>query len=284
MAEILKGKPLADSIIEDLKGRVDNLKEHDIFPTLAVVRLGERDDDLAYERGLKNKAVQSGIKVVVKELPIDANQKQVEHAIRDLNEDERIHGVLIFKPLPKHLDEKKICETLIPEKDMDGITGAAQADLYIGKNNFYAPCTAQSCVEILKYYGVELKGKRAAVIGRSPVIGKPVSMLLLNEHATVTICHSRSQELEKICSEAEVLIACAGRAKLVDDRFINENQVIIDVGINFDENGKMVGDVAFDEVEPGVKAITPVPGGVGAVTSALLMQHVVIAAEKVAAK
>ena len=191
----------------------------------------------------------------------------------------------MFRPLPKHLDENEACEALAPEKDVDGITRGSMASIYSGKGAGFAPCTAESCIEILKYNGVEMSGKRAVVIGRSLVIGKPVAMLLMANNATVTVCHSRTKDMPSVVKEADIVIACLGRAEMITADYFAPGQTVLDVGINWsEEKNKLVGDVAFDEVEPIVDAITPVPGGVGSGTTAVLIRHVVEAAEKAAAK
>lgn len=281
MTELLKGKPYVDSIIEELQARSDALKEKDIVPVLAVVRMGQREDDLAYERGLKKRAVSAGVSIKVYELAETAQQKDVEELIGELNADDKIHGVLIFEPMPAHIDAEKIHRRLTPKKDVDGVTAGSMATVYSGKGKGFAPCTAEGCVELLKFYGVEIEGKKAVVLGRSTVIGKPVSMLLLENNATVTVCHSRTKNLREVCREADIIIACMGKAKFVDGSFLREGQVVVDVGINFDEDGNMVGDVDTNAaIEAGVSGITPVPGGTGVVTTAILMKHVIEAAEK----
>ncbi|MBE6030486.1 MAG: bifunctional 5,10-methylenetetrahydrofolate dehydrogenase/5,10-methenyltetrahydrofolate cyclohydrolase [Clostridiales bacterium] len=281
MTELLKGKAYIDSIIEELQKRSDALKEKDIVPLLAVVRMGEREDDLAYERGLKKRAVSAGVVVKVHMLPETADQKDVENLIGDLNADDKVHGILVFEPMPAHIDSEKVHKRLTPAKDVDGVTSGSMATVYSGTGKGFAPCTAEGCVELLKFYGVELAGKRVVVLGRSTVIGKPVSMLLLAENATVTICHSKTTDLPAICKEADILIACIGKGKFVGEQYLREGQVIVDVGINFDEEGNMTGDVDMEAAQSvGVAAITPVPGGVGMVTTAMLMKHVIESAER----
>jgi methylenetetrahydrofolate dehydrogenase (NADP+)/methenyltetrahydrofolate cyclohydrolase len=200
--------------------------------------------------------------------------------LRKINDDDSVHGVLLLKPLPAHMDEKTVCSELMPSKDVDGITEASMAGVYSNSGMGYPPCTAEACLEILKFYGIERKGKKAAVIGRSLVIGKPVAMMLIKEDATVTICHTKTTDMPQICSEAEILIAAAGKAKTVDGKYFNSGQIVIDVGINVDDDGNLCGDVDFSAAEGRVKAVTPVPGGVGTVTTGILMKHVVEAAEK----
>ena len=280
MAEILRGKPVADAITEDIKNRSDILREKGKIPTLAIVRVGENSADMAYERGAMKRSEKAGVYVERILLPEDANTAQVVATVEKLNEDDAIDGVLIFSPLPKHIDEDLVRNTLVAEKDVDGIGDRAMAGVYSGQDIGYSPCTAQACIEILKHYNVPIKGKKATVIGRSLIIGKPVAMMLMKEHATITVCHTRTENIQDEAKAGEIVIAAAGRAKMMDQSFMTENQVIIDVGINVDEDGNMCGDVDFDAAEKIAKAVTPVPGGVGSVTTSILMKHVVEAAEK----
>ena len=282
MAKLLKGAEAAKALTEQLIARADELKKSGIKPCLAIVRVGERDDDIAYERGAMKRCEKVGIEVKNVLLPIDTTQEALIEEIEKINKDNDIHGVLLFRPLPKHIDDAAVCEALAAEKDMDGITRGSLAAIYSGRGEGYAPCTAQSCIEILKYFGIPVAGKRAVVIGRSLVIGKPVSMLLLNENATVTTCHSRSENLPQICREADIIIAAAGKAAMVTKEYVKPGQTVLDVGIHVDDEGNMCVDTAFAEIEPIVDAITPVPGGVGSVTTAILASHVIEAAEKVA--
>jgi len=280
MAEILKGAPVAAAMSEELIARAEKLKENGITPTLAILRVGERPDDISYETGAMKRCDKIGIAVKRFLLPADCTGEQLLDTIREINGDAAIHGCLMFRPLPDKAMEAAACELLAPEKDVDGMTSGSLATVFAGKGNGYAPCTAQACIELLDYYGVELSGKRAAVIGRSLVIGKPVAMMLQQRNATVTVCHTKTVNPAAICREAKILIAAAGKAGVVDGMYAAHGQTIVDVGINVDENGKLCGDVKFDEVEPLVKAITPVPAGVGSVTTAVLAKHVIEAAEK----
>lgn len=280
MALLLKGAAAAAKLTDITSAKVAQLKEREIIPTLAIVRLGERSDDIAYERGAVKRCGQTGIEVVKHTLPESTAQSELLKLIEQLNCDNSVHGVLIMRPLPKHIDDHAVVSALSPAKDVDGITMGSMAAIYSGAGEGFAPCTAQACVEILKHYEIPLEGKKAAVVGRSLVIGKPVSQLLLKENMTVTTCHSRSQKLEEICREADVIIAAAGKAKMVTAEFVSEGQTVIDVGIHDDGNGGLCGDVKFDDVSETVYAITPVPGGVGAVTTSVLASHVVDAAEQ----
>lgn len=280
MAEILKGAPVAAALSEELTLRVEQLNAAGIHPTLAIVRVGGNDSDLSYERGADKRCAKVGIAVRKFVLPEDCTQGQLQETIRKVNGDDSIHGCLMFRPLPKHLDERAACEALLPEKDVDCITGGSLQGVFTGERTGYPPCTAQACLEILDHYGYRLTGKRVTVIGRSLVIGRPVSMMLQSRNATVTMCHTKTVDMPSVCRGAEILVAAAGKAGVVDETYVAPGQTVIDVGINVDGSGKLCGDVAYEQVEPIVGAITPVPGGVGAVTTAVLAKHVVEAAEK----
>lgn len=282
MAELLKGKAVADSLTEKNKAKVEELKKAGIVPTLGIIRLGENPSDLSYERGALKRAEQTGVEVRKFVYESDITQEKLIDEIEKINNDDSIHGVLIFRPLPKHIDDKAVCDALAPEKDMDGITAGSMAGVFMDSGEGYPPCTAAACIEILDHYGVELQGKKVTVMGRSLVIGKPVAMMVMKKNATVTVCHSRTSidDFKAAGQNADVVIAALGKAKMVDAERIGDGQVIIDVGINVDEDGKLCGDVNFDEAEPKAAKITPVPGGVGSVTTAVLMKHVIEAAGK----
>lgn len=281
MATILRGKDVAAALSETLKGKVQLLRERGIHPTLAIIRVGEQAGDLAYERGAAKRCEALGVEARKVTLPEDCSQKQLMDAIHTINEDDSIHGCLLLRPLPKQLDEQAACEALHPAKDVDGITSGALAGVFTGSGAGFPPCTAQACLEILDHYGYDLRGRRTVVVGRSLVIGRPVAMMLLHRDATVTICHSRTADLAEECRRAEFLIAAVGRAGFVDGHCVAPGQVIIDVGINDDGQGGLCGDVAYDEASAVAAAITPVPGGVGAVTTAVLAKHVILAAARV---
>lgn len=280
MAELWKGAPAAAALMEDLTGRVERLASAGVTPTLAIVRVGERPDDRAYETGAVKRCEKAGVAVKRFPLPAGCSALELRAVLEHINAVSEIHGCLMLRPLPDPAMEEMACALLDPKKDVDCMTPAALAGVFAGKGWGYPPCTAQACLELLKYYGTDLTGKRAVVVGRSLVIGKPVSMLLQAENATVTMCHTRTKDLPAVCRGAEVLIAAAGRANLLGAAHVSPGQVVLDVGINVDESGKLCGDVKFDEAEPVVSAITPVPGGVGAVTTAVLVKHVVEAAER----
>ena len=282
MATILKGAPVVAAMNERNAALCEQLKAKGITPTLAVVRVGEREDDLSYERGVMTRCGKVGVEVKQYLLPADAAQDDLLKVIAEINADDAIHGCLLFRPLPKHLDDEAARRALDPRKDMDGITDGSMTAVYAGTKGGYPPCTAAACVALLKHYNIPIKGKRVVVIGRSLVIGKPVSLLLLAEHATVTICHSRSENLPEICREADILVVAAGKAGMVGAESVRAGQVVLDVGIHVGADGNLCGDTRFAEVEPVVEAITPVPGGVGTVTSTILASHVVEAAERAA--
>ena len=279
MAEVLKGAPVAAAITEDLILRAQALKARFVEPCLAILRVGERVDDLSYERAAMKRCEKVGIRTVNVTLPASCTQEDLIAAIDGINRDTGIHGCLMFRPLPRHLDELAACDALLPEKDVDCMTPRCMAAVYSGKGKGYAPCTAQAVIELLDYYGIPLSGKNIAVIGRSMVIGKPVSMLLQNRNATVTMCHTKTVNTDAICRRADILVVAAGKAGVVDDRFVNPGQIVVDVGVNAAPSGGICGDVRFDLVEPKVRAVSPVPGGVGSVTTAVLCKHVIEAAE-----
>ncbi len=280
MANILLGKDVADQMTVQLIERLVHLREKGVEPTLAIVRVGEKGDDIYYERGALKRAEKIGVRTMVHALPHDVGQDQLKALIEKINEDDSVHGCLLFRPLPAHLDETEICDTLCAKKDVDGISSASMAGVFTGSGTGFAPCTAEATLAMLKHNKIPIKGARATVIGRSLVIGKPVAMMLLAEHATVTICHTRTLDLPAVTRESDLIIACAGKAEMVRGDMVAPGQTVIDVGINETEDGKFVGDVAFDEVEPLVANISPVPRGVGSVTTTVLMQHVIEAAER----
>lgn len=280
MAELLKGAPVAGAITRRNVQAVEELKNRGIEPTLAIIRLGEKPGDLSYEKGAMKRADKTGVKVKQFVFPEDMTEKSLISEIKKINADDSIHGVLMFRPLPAHIDEKAVCETLAPEKDMDGITSGSMAGVFMDTEIGYPPCTAEAVMEILDHYDVQLKGSKVTVFGRSLVIGKPVAMMLMKRHATITICHSRTaiDDFRDAGHNADVVVSALGRAKMIGSEILGSGQTVIDVGINVDEEGNLCGDVNFDEVEPEAAAITPVPGGVGSVTTAVLMKHVIQAA------
>lgn len=288
MAELLKGKPVADCITEETAKKAAWLRERGVEPALAIIRVGENPSDLSYEKGALKRAESAGI--TVKQFIFDENagQEEIMDEIIRINGDDSIHGVLIFRPLPGHIDEAAVCEALEPAKDVDGITSGSMAGVFTDSGKGYPPCTAAACMEILEHYGYDLTGSKVTVMGRSLVIGKPVAMMAMKRNATVTICHSRTgkDDFREAGRNADVVIAALGRARMVTEEMLGRDQVIIDVGINVDDEGRLCGDVDFDGKNPeeglgaAAAAVTPVPGGVGSVTTAVLMKHVAEAAEK----
>lgn len=275
MAELLNGKIVAESLKDETLKAADELKAMGINPKLKIIRVGANPSDLSYERGAVKRMAGCNVETEVMELPEDITQEDFIKALKSVNEDENVHGILIFRPLPKQLDEEVLKYVIAPEKDVDCFSPTNVAKVMEGDESGFAPCTPTAVMEILKYYKIDLKGSNTVVLGRSMVVGKPVSMLLLKEHATVTICHSRTKNLPDVTAAAEVLVVGIGRAKMVKANFIKEGAIVVDVGINVDENGKLCGDVDFEECEPKAGMITPVPGGVGSVTTSVLAKHVV---------
>jgi len=279
MAELLKGSEVVNALNCKMNSMIGLLQDKRITPTLAILRVGEKPDDISYERSATKRCESVGVAVKSIVLPEDVTQGTLMQNIISLNEDRSVHGVLMFRPLPKHLSDEAIRAKLRPEKDVDGITDGSLAGVFTGSANGFAPCTAQACIEILDHYKIDCKGKRVVVIGRSLVVGKPVAMMLMGKHATVTICHTRTVDMPAIARNAEILIVAAGQMEGLTKEYFSPGQIVIDVGINWnDEKGKLCGDVKFEDAEPIVAAITPVPGGVGTVTTSVLVSHVVEAA------
>lgn len=281
MAERLRGKPVADAMKEDLVKRVEGLKAKGLTPKIGIIRVGANPDDLFYEGGIKKTSEGVGVSFEVFERSEEIDQEELEKLVSDVGADSSIHGILLFAPLPKHLDEKKIRALIPVEKDVDCMTLGGAGKVFADDVTGFPPCTPTACMEILKFYDIPLKGKEITVVGRSMVVGKPMAMLLLREHATVTICHSRTVDLDKVCASADILVAAVGRAKMIGKDYVKPGQIVIDVGINADPDnpGKYCGDVDYEAVEPIVERITPVPGGVGSVTTIMLLKHTVIACE-----
>jgi len=282
MAEIYKGKPVADALNEKMAADVAALKEKGVEPTLAILRVGERDDDLSYERGAMKRCAGVGVAVKNVVLPADVDADTFFKTLDELNNDPAVHGILMFRPLPRHLDGEKARKMLNPAKDVDGCTDGSLAGVFTNTALGFPPCTAQAAMEILDYYGVNCTGKRAAVIGRSLVVGRPAAMMLMHKNATPTVCHTKTVNMPEIIRQADIVIVCAGKMESIGAEYFREGQTFIDVGIGWnEEKGKLCGDVKFDEVEPIVAAITPVPGGVGSVTTSVLVSHVVEAAKRI---
>lgn len=290
MAKRLLGKEVNEALVASLQERTAALREKGVVPTLGIIRLGENPSDLSYEKGATKRAEEVGVAVKNYVLPETATKEEVLAVIDEVNADDSVHGVLMFRPLPKHLkaDQDEICNRLVPCKDVDSMTHMSNAGVFEGQALGYAPCTPSACMEILDYYGIDCKGKNAVVIGRSLVVGKPAAMMLMQKNATVTICHTKTVNTAEICRNADIIVSAAGVLNSLTADYVRPGQVVIDVSINWDENkpnakggkGAIAGDAKFDEVEAIVDAITPVPGGVGSVTTSVLMKHVVEAAER----
>ncbi len=279
MANILKGAPVAEAISKRSIENIEKLKKHGITPTLAILRVGERADDLSYEKGAVKQCEKTGVEVKKVVLPITADSDTFFSTLDALNKDESIHGILMFRPLPKHLDDEKARKMLAPEKDVDGCTDGSLAGVFTNTKMGFAPCTAQAAMEILDFYNIDCSGKKAVVLGRSLVVGRPAAMMLMHKNATVTICHTKTVNTADIAKDADIIIVCTGQMESVGKDYLKEGQTVIDVGISWNsEKNKLCGDVIFDEAEQTVENITPVPGGVGGVTTAVLVSHVVDAA------
>lgn len=279
--EILKGAPAAAALDEKTMAAAAQLAQKGINPCLAILRVGEKENDLAYERGAIKRCEKVGVAVCRVILPESVSQAELMTEIERLNADETVHGILMFRPLPKTLDEKAACAAIDARKDVDGVTGGSMAKVYSGLGEGFSPCTAQSVMEILKHYGIEISGKRVAVVGRSLVIGRPVAMLLMSENGTVTLCHTKTEDMPSVVREADIVVVASGKGESVGREYFRSGQSVIDVGISWSEaKQKIVGDVKLDEAEKIVRAVTPVPGGVGSVTTSVLAAHVVEAASR----
>ena len=275
--EILKGLPVANAINEKLIEEVKNLKGP--LPRLAIIRVGERPDDCSYERGAVKKMEKVGFRCSTFAFPGDIDNDTFQAEFDKINNDDDIDGILLLRPLPKHLDERSIEERIDPRKDLDGISPMNLAKVFAGDETGYGPCTAEAVIEMLDFAGIDPKGKRATVVGRSLVIGKPVAMMLMKRNATVTVCHTKTADMAGTCKNAEILVAAAGCAKMINKDFVAQDAVVIDVGINVDENGNLCGDVDFQDIEGRAAIATPVPGGVGSVTTSVLAKHLLKAAK-----
>lgn len=272
----LRGKKVSDGIKEYVSKELETLS---FVPKLAIVRVGENPDDMSYERGATKKLKSFGLDVASYVFPQDISDEDFKKAFKDINEDDEVTGILLLRPLPHTINEKDIENMIDPKKDLDGISPINIAKVFAGDTTGFSPCTAEAVIEVLKAYDIELTGKRVTVVGRSMVVGKPVSMLLLKENATVTMTHTRTVDLKKTCSDAEIVIAAAGRAKMLNSDYCGQDAVMIDVGINVDENGKLCGDVDYATLDGKASATTPVPGGVGTITTAVLAKHLIQAAK-----
>ncbi len=275
---VLKGAEVSAKIKEQV---TEELQKLESMPgKLAIIRVGERPDDMSYERGAKKKLESFGLEAESYAFPEEITDQEFKEAFQRINQDERITGILLLRPLPKQIREKDIEEMIDPKKDLDGISPKNIAKVFAGDETGFAPCTAEAVIQVLKAYHIPIAGKRVVIVGRSMVVGKPLSMLMLKENATVTICHTKTREIEETCRNGEILIAAAGKAKMLDKKYVGKDAVVIDVGINVDEEGKLCGDVDFKSIDGQAAMATPVPGGVGMVTTAVLAQHLVRAARE----
>lgn len=272
----LRGKKVSDGIKEYVSKELETLS---FVPKLAIVRVGENPDDMSYERSATKKLKSFGLDVASYVFPQDISDEAFKKAFKDINEDDEVTGILLLRPLPRTINEKDIENMIDPKKDLDGISPINIAKVFAGDTTGFSPCTAEAVIEVLKAYDIELTGKRVTVVGRSMVVGKPVSMLLLKENATVTMTHTRTVDLKKTCSNAEIVVAAAGRAKMLNSDYCGQDAVMIDVGINVDDNGKLCGDVDYSTLDGKASAATPVPGGVGTITTAVLAKHLIQAAK-----
>ena len=271
----LGGKEVADKIVEDLKIKVEELKGKGISPKLAILRVGARDDDLAYERGVLKRFESAGVEVEVTAVDAGISQEELDKTFDGINNDPKVHGILVFRPLPKGLSDEHMRRTIDPGKDSDFMDIRNMENVLAGVPDSAAPCTAEAVMALIKHYGIETKGKKVTVVGRSLVIGKPAALLLTTANATVTVCHTKTVNIEEECRKADIIVACCGVAKMITEKYVKPGQTVIDVGMNVDEQGRLCGDVDYEKVSEIADAVTPVPGGVGSITTAILLKHVV---------
>ena len=271
----LGGKEVADKIVEDLKIKVEELKGKGISPKLAILRVGARDDDLAYERGVLKRFESADVEVEVTAVDAGISQEELDKTFDGINNDPKVHGILVFRPLPKGLSDEHMRRTIDPGKDSDFMDIRNMENVLAGVPDCAAPCTAEAVMALIKHYNIETKGRKVTVVGRSLVIGKPVALLLTTANATVTVCHTKTADIETECRNADIIVACCGVAKMITDKFVKPGQTVIDVGMNVDEEGRLCGDVDYEKVAETAAAVTPVPGGVGSITTAILLRHVV---------
>ncbi len=271
----LGGKEVADKIVEDLKIKVEELKGKGISPKLAILRVGARDDDLAYERGVLKRFESADVEVEVTAVDAGISQEELDKTFDGINNDPKVHGILVFRPLPKGLSDEHMRRTIDPGKDSDFMDIRNMENVLAGVPDSAAPCTAEAVMALIRHYNIETKGKKVTVVGRSLVIGKPAALLLTTANATVTVCHTKTVNIEEECRNADIIVACCGVAKMITEKFVKPGQIVIDVGMNVDEEGRLCGDVDYEKVSEIADAVTPVPGGVGSITTAILLKHVV---------
>lgn len=277
LTDILKGNLVAEHIKEKIRLDVEELLKENKVPTLAIVRLGNNPGDISYEKSIVKNCESVGIKAKVIEKDEKISTEELSDLLEELNEDNSISGILVFRPLPNHIDEEVIRNKISPKKDVDCMHPLNLEKIFEGDMSGFAPCTPKAAMEVLKYYNIPVEGKKVVVVNRSMVVGKPLAMMLLKENATVTVCHSKTKDLHKITNDADIVVVALGKAKYFDKKYFNHNSVVIDVGVSLDENGKISGDVDYENVHTMVDKITPVPGGVGSVTTSILLSHVIIA-------
>ena len=277
MAIKIDGKKISADIKDELKEQVAQMKEQGQKVCLAVIQVGNDPASTVYVGNKKKACAYIGIESRAFELPEETTEAELLELIEQLNDDDTVHGILVQLPIPDHMDEKKVIDTISPKKDVDGFHPASVGALSIGEPGFVS-CTPAGIIQLLKRTGIEIEGKECVVVGRSNIVGKPMAMLLLRENGTVTICHSRTRDLREVCKRADILVAAIGKPKFFDDSYVKDCAVVIDVGIHRDANNKLCGDVDYDKVVDKVSAITPVPGGVGPMTIAMLMNNCVEAA------
>ncbi len=274
----LCGKEVADKIVEDLKIKVEELKGKGISPKLAILRVGAREDDLAYERGVLKRFESAGVEVEVTAVDAGISQEELDKTFDGINNDPKVHGILVFRvfrPLPKGLSDEHMRRTIDPGKDSDFMDIRNMENVLAGVPDSAAPCTAEAVMALIRHYNIETKGKKVTVVGRSLVIGKPAALILTTANATVTVCHTKTVNIEEECRNADIIVACCGVAKMITEKFVKPGQIVIDVGMNVDEEGRLCGDVDYEKVSEIADAVTPVPGGVGSITTAILLKHVV---------
>lgn len=281
MAKILKGADVVASMNKKLSVRVKRLQENGVQPTLALIRLGENRNDISCEQSTYKKCQLAGVSLCIFSLPEDCTQERLESIIKQINENSRIHGCFILRPLPKQIDEKRICELLIPEKDVDCITKDSLHGVFTGEKVGFLPCRAEACLETMNYYGIDPNGKRVTTVGPNTSFVEALAVMMTRNNAIVKMCHSETLDISEECKDAEILIIASEQAETIGARYVSNNQIVIDTGVNVDNDGHLHGDIIFQEVEPVVKAVTPAPGGIGTVMSTVLVKHVVEAAEKV---
>ena len=274
MATVIDGKGLAAKMRAEAAKDVATLKRAGVNPGLAVVLVGDDQASATYVRSKLRDCEECGIASFDYKLPADASQDEILQLVRNLNDDSKITGILVQMPLPSHLDAEEIIEAISPLKDVDGFHPVSVGNMVIGEKGFL-PCTPAGVIQLLKRSGVEIDGKECVVVGRSNIVGKPMAMLLLRENGTVTVCHSHTKDLKEVCKRADILVVAIGKPKFIDDSYVKDGAVVIDVGIHRNENNKLCGDVDYDKVAPKTSAITPVPGGVGPMTIAMLMKNCV---------